>query len=95
MRTIKGLFARGVPFWGIGSLLLLVGYYVLWEYNFRLEDLGQQTLFSRVTGYKLCFSSQLAAAVCGIIAMRRESVWWVITVVPAAWLALGCSLGEL
>jgi len=80
--------------WGIASVILLVGDYLVWWYSFHLEDLGHP-LFSRVTGYEQCFVVQLAAAVCGIIAMRRGTKLWVLTVVPVAWLALGCFFGEM
>jgi hypothetical protein len=85
---------KRIPTWGIASLVLLVGDYLVWGYSFHLEDLGKP-LFSRVTGYEQCVVVQLAATVCGIIAMKRESRWWVVAVIPAAWLALGCFFGEV
>jgi hypothetical protein len=80
--------------WGIASLLLLVGDYLFWWYSFHMEDLGHP-LFSRVTGLEQCVVAQLASTVCRIIAMRRGSKWWVMTVVPAVWLAFTCFIGEL
>lgn len=80
--------------WGIASLILLVGDYLFWWYSFHLEDLGRP-LFSRLTGLEQCAVAQLAATVCGIIAIRRGSKWWVMTVLPAAWLAFTCYIGEL
>ena len=88
-------FPKRISTWGVLSVLLLVGEYLLLEYNLSQGDRGQKPLFSRVAGYEFCFVSQSAAAVCGLIAMRRGSKWWVVTVVPAAWLAFGCFFGEL
>jgi hypothetical protein len=59
-----------------------------------MEDLGHP-LFSRFRGLEQCAIAQLAATVCGIIAMRRGSKWWAMTVFPAAWLAFTCWIGEL
>jgi hypothetical protein len=80
--------------WGVASLFLLVGDYLLWWYSFHREDAGHP-LFSRLTGLEQCAVVQLAAVVCGIIAMRRGSGWWVMTVIPAALIALSCYFGEL
>ena len=80
--------------WGVASLLLLVGDYLLWWYSFRREDAGH-ALFSRVTGLEQCVVVQLAAVVCGIVAMKRGGPWWVVTVIPAALIALSCFFGEL
>jgi hypothetical protein len=80
--------------WGVASLLLLVADYLLWWYSFHREDAGNP-LFSRVTGLEQCVVVQLAAVVCGIIAMKRGGPWWVITVIPAALIALSCFFGEL
>jgi hypothetical protein len=88
-------FAKQISMWGVVSLLLMVVNIVIGEYNFRLEDLGKERMFSRATHYQLCFVFQSAAAICGIIAMRHGSKWWMVLVVPAAWLALGCFFGEV
>lgn len=97
--TDRGSFQRRsdsfISWWGIASVALLFGQYVFGEYNFRLEDLGQAKLMSRTTHYELCFALQSAAAVCGIIAMRRGTKLWLLAVVPAACLALQCLLGDL
>jgi hypothetical protein len=80
--------------WGLASLLLLVGDYLLWGYSFHLEDLGRP-LWSRVTGLEQCVVAQVTTVVCGIVAMKRGSPWWVVTVIPAALIALSCFFGEL
>jgi hypothetical protein len=87
--------AKGVSLWGIASLILLVGNYLIGQYSFHLEDVGQAPLFSRMRNYELCIVMQLAAAVCGIIAMRRGSKLWLVTVLPASLFALGCFFGDL
>lgn len=45
--------------------------------------------------YELCVVPQAAAALCGIMAMKRGTRLWVIPVIPAAILALQCLLGDL
>ena len=86
---------KAVAWWGLASVGLLIGQYVFGEYNFRLEDAGHATLASRTTHYYLCVLVQTAAAVCGIIAMKRGSKWWLLIVVASAILALQCLLGDL
>ena len=87
--------AKRIPWWGIASLALLFGQYAFGEHNFRLEDVGQPRLVSRTTHYELCLVLQSAAAICGIMAMKRGSKLWVLPVIPAAILALQCLLGDL
>jgi len=81
-------FAKYISIWGIASLALLVG-------GCYLADYRQYPQFSGATGFELCAVLQLAAAVCGVVAMRRGSRYWLWTVVPAALLALACYFGEL
>jgi len=88
-------FAKKISTWGIASLVLLVGDRVVGEYNLHLADHGQKRLFSSATGFQLCVVLQLAAVVCGVIAIRRGSRWWSSTVVLAAMVALSCFFGEL
>lgn len=73
----------------------MVGESAVGEYNLYLYDHGRKPLFSSATGFQLCVVVQVVAVVCGVIAMRRGSKWWAVTVVPAAVLALGCYFGEL
>ena len=80
--------------WGLASLVLLVGHYFFWSYTFHMEDLGHP-LFSRFIGLQLCVVAQVAAAACGIMAMRRGSGAWGIVVILAGWLAFTCFIGEL
>jgi hypothetical protein len=87
--------AKQISIWGIVSLVLLVADRVVAECNLYLSDHHQKPLFSSATGFQLCFVLQLAAAVCGVVAIRRGSRWWLLTVVPAILLALGCYFGEL
>ena len=81
--------------WGLASLALLGGQYAVGEYNFRLEDAGHARLMSRTAHYELCVLLQAAAAVCGVIAMRRGTKWWALTVIPSVILAAQCLLGDL
>jgi len=84
-----------VPWWGIASLVMLIGQYTFGEYNFRLEDAGAQRLVSRTVHYELCTVIQAGAVIAGIVAIRRGSKWWLLTAIPAAILAFQCMLGEL
>jgi predicted membrane metal-binding protein len=47
------------------------------------------------TSYLVCLFSQLAAIACAIVAARRGSRWWLLTLPPSAWLAFVCLLGDL
>jgi hypothetical protein len=84
-----------ISWWGIASLALLFGQYAFGEYNFRLEDVGQPGLVSRTTHYELCLVVQSAAAICGIMAVKRGTKLWVLSIIPAAILALQCLSGDL
>jgi hypothetical protein len=81
--------------WGIASVLLFVGDYMRSEYNFHLADVGKEPLWSRTTNYEICFVTQLAAVICGIIATRRGSIWWLPWVMLPAWGMFVCFLGDL
>ena len=95
MNTASKTRRFAVNKWGIASVLLFaVNYWVGW-YSFSLHDSGQTPLFSTTTNYELCVVMQLAASVCGFMAMRRGSPLWMLSVVPSAWLAFTCFLGEL
>jgi carbon starvation protein CstA len=88
-------FANRLSNWGIASLVLLVGEFAVGEYNLYQYDHGRGTLFSFASGNQICVAVQLAAVVCGVVAMRRQSNWWLLTVVPAAVLAIGCYFGAI
>jgi carbon starvation protein CstA len=66
------------------------------EYNLYLYDHGRQTLFFYfAAANQFCVIVQLVAVACGVVAIRRQSNWWLLTGVPAAVLALGCYFGDL
>ena len=88
-------FSRGISIWGLASLLLFLGSFVLFQYSFQLHDTGRPPLFSTIANYQLCVVAQVAAAVCGFVAMKRGSKWWAWTAVPATLMAVGCYLSEL
>ena len=88
--------AKQVSTWGIASLVLLVGGFVVDAYNGHLLHTHQTPLFSNATSSQLCAVLLVTAAVCGVVAIRRGgSRWWSAVVVPAILLALICYLGEL
>jgi hypothetical protein len=89
------VFSRGISLWGLASLLLSLGSFVIFQYSFHLHDTGRPPLFSTLASYELCVVVQAAAAVCGFVAMRRGSKWWAWTAVPATLMAVGCYFSEL
>ena len=90
------VFAKRISAWGIASLVLLVGQFVIGKYNVYLYDHHRPQLFSNATALQLCVVVQLAAVFCGVIAIRRGgSTWWLATVVPAILKALQCYFSEL
>ena len=89
------VFSRGISTWGVASLLLFLGSLVIFQYSFHLRDTGRSLLFSTPANYQLCVVVQVAAAVCGFVAMRRGSKWWAWTAVPATLMAVGCYFSEL
>jgi hypothetical protein len=88
-------FGTRISKWGVASVALLVGEIAVGEYNLYQHDHGQRPLLAFWQADRLCVLVQLAAVVCGVIAMRRGSKWWALTVIPAIWLALTCFFGEL
>jgi hypothetical protein len=87
---------RRISLWGLASLILFVGEIVVGSYDLYRRNHYGSPLFSYVTGLEICAAVQLAAAVCGIIAIKRGgSMWWMAVVLPAAFLALGCYFGEV
>lgn len=87
--------SKGLSAWGIASLVVLVGWLGFGEYNLYLYDhTGRPWLWFTVY-YQICVVVLLAAAVCGVIAMRRGSKWWALTVAPALLFAVFCYFGDL
>jgi hypothetical protein len=91
---VSGL-SRSISIWGLASLLLFLGSFVIFQYSFHLHDTGRPPLFSTLANYELCVVVQVAAAVCGFVAMKRGSKWSGWTAVPATLRAVGCYLSEL
>ena len=89
------VLSRGISIWGLASLLLFLGSFVIFQYSFHLHDTGRPPPFSTLANYKLCVVVQVTAAVCGFVAMRRGSKWWASTAVPATLMAVGCYFSEL
>jgi hypothetical protein len=84
-----------INMWGLASVVLLVGNYLVGSYSFYQQGSGQVPLLSTVANHGLCVVMQLTAALCGIVAMRRGSPLWLFSVIPSAWLAFTCFLGEI
>jgi len=84
-----------LSWWGIASLLLFFASFAFFQYSFHLRDTGRTPLFSTLANYELCVVMQLAAALCGFIAMKRGSWWWAFIVLAATIMAIGCFFSEL
>ena len=82
--------------WGIASLVLLVAGYFFVEANLYLYDHGHKMLFrywAEVNQVGLAIES--AAVGCGIVAVRRQSHWWGLSVGAAALLSLVYLFGDM
>ena len=89
-------FLNRISKWGIASLVLFLAECAVGEYNLYLYAQGRKTLFvDFAAANQFCVVVELAAVFCGVVAMRRQSNWWLLTVVPAGVLALGCYFGDL
>jgi hypothetical protein len=86
---------KGISTWGIASLVLLLGSVGFGEYNLYLYDHTGRPWIWFTVYYQVCVVVLLAAVVCGVIAMRRGSKWWALTVAPAFLLAVICYFGDL
>ncbi len=82
--------------WGFASLILLVGGFGVDAYNGYLLHDRHTPLFASVTASLLCAIVQVAAVICGVMAIRCSGrMYWLWTVLPAIYLALLCYFGEL
>ena len=84
-----------INMWGIASVILLVGDYLVSWYSFALQDSGRAPLFSTLANYEQGVVVNLGAAVCGVMAVRRGSRWWLYAVLAAAWGIFVNLLGDL
>ena len=87
--------AKGSSAWGIASLALLLGMLGFGEYNLYLYDHTGRAWIWFTAYYQVCVVVMLAAVGCGVVAMRRGSKWWALTVIPALVFAVLCYLAEL
>jgi carbon starvation protein CstA len=60
-----------------------------------LYDHSGRPWISFAVANQICVVVLLAAVVCGIIAMRRGSKWWALTVAPALLFAVIYYFGDL
>jgi len=87
---------KPISAWGIASAVLLIAALAIDSYNGYMAHNHRTPLLSTVTGLRVCAAMQLAAAICGMIAIKRGgSRWWSATVLFAVLLGLGCYFGEL
>ena len=87
-------FTKRMSKWGVTSLLLFLADCVLGEYQLHLDSQQPPIPFGDwAAANQFCAIVQLAAVVCGVVAVRRQSYWWLLVVLPAAWVALVCFFG--
>jgi carbon starvation protein CstA len=87
--------AKGTLGWGIGSVVLLLAGRGFGEYNLYLYDHTGTPWISFDIANQICAVILLVATICGIVAMRRGSMWWVLTVIPSLLFAVIYYLGDL
>jgi hypothetical protein len=87
--------AKGISAWGIASLVLVLGGLGVGEFNLYLYDHTGRPWISFAVVNQICVVVLLAAVVCGVIAMRRGSKWWALTVAPALLFAVIYYFGDL
>jgi carbon starvation protein CstA len=87
--------AKGISAWGIASLVLPLGGRGFGEFNLDLYDHTGRPWISFGVANQICVVVLLAAVVCGVIAMRRGSKWWALTVAPALLFAVIYYFGDL
>ena len=81
--------------WGIAAVVFAVGQQAFDEWNLYLYDHGRPQVVSFLRAAEICVVVQLAAVICGIVAMRHGTKWWVIIVLLALIKGLGCFFGEV
>jgi hypothetical protein len=87
--------AMGISVWGIASLVLLLVGRGFGEFNLYLYDRTGRPWVSFAVANQICVVVLLAAVVCGVIAIRRGSKWWGLTVAPALLFAVIYYFGDL
>lgn len=80
METASKVRRFTLNIWGIASLILLVG-----DYFVSLQGSGRAPLFSTTTNCEQAIVANFGAIVCGVMAMRRGSRWWLYVVLAATW----------
>jgi hypothetical protein len=87
--------AKGMSAWGLASLVLLLAGRGFGEYNLYLYDHTGRPWISFAVANQICVVVLLGAVLRGVIAMRRGSKWWALTVAPALLFAVIYFFGDL
>jgi hypothetical protein len=87
--------AKRISAWGIASVVLLLAGRGFGEYNLSVYDNTGKPWVSFATANQVCVVVLLAAVVCGVVAMRRGSKWWALSVAPSLLFALVYYFGDL
>jgi hypothetical protein len=86
---------KRISAWGIGSLALLLAGRGFGEYNLYVYDQTRRPWVSFDVANQICVVVLLAAVACGVIAMRRGSILWALTIAPALLFAVIYYFGNL
>jgi hypothetical protein len=86
---------KRISAWGVASIVLLVVGRGFGEYNLYLYDQTGRPSVPFAFANQICVVVLLAAVVCGVMAMRRGSKWWALTVAPALLFAVVYYFGDL
>ena len=82
--------------WGIASLLLLLVGLGFVMYNASLHEQGRPMLVaSRAEVHGVCALALFVAAVCGVIAAKKQSAFWLLPVLVEGWFGLLCLFYDL
>jgi hypothetical protein len=87
--------AKGISGWGMARLALLIGGRGFGEYNLYLYDHTGRPWVSFGVANQICVVVLLAAVVCGVLAVKRGSKWWALTVAPSLLFAVIYYFGDL
>jgi hypothetical protein len=71
--------------WGVASLALFVVERAMAEYELHPDGQSAPIPFRDwAAANQFCSIVQFVVVVCGAVAIRRQSYWWLLIVVPAA-----------
>jgi hypothetical protein len=82
---------EGAINWGIASVIIfLLGYLFGPGVAERIAPHHDD-----IRRFAVCFTPQVVALVCAIVAARRGSMWWAVMVAISVWMAIVCFVAGL